>query len=115
MRYFSGRRAWLVEPDLPAPVVRPYQDDPTHQMEFVQIGAPGIEALRSPDDVRRKVLEKVNAPAGSLFSCDIWNYYFTAVTGVRGPGPDTGCFGRDRGDPVSFEHWFSWLQTKRER
>jgi hypothetical protein len=113
VQYFHDRHVWLVEPDVATPVLTPYKDDPSHQMRFVPLGAPGIEAVSSADEVKRKVLEKLGPDASSHFSCDVWNFYFTAVTGVIGPGPDTACFHGERGDPVSFEEWYAWLQRQR--
>ncbi len=113
IQYFNDRQVWLVEPDLASPVLTPYQDDGLHPMRFVPLGAPGIEAVRSVDEVRRKVLEKVGADAGRRFSCDVWNYYFTAVTGVLGANVENGCYHGDRGEAVSFEQWFTWLQGQR--
>jgi hypothetical protein len=113
IEYFHDRRVWLVEPDLPSPVLTPYQDDPSHQMRFVPLGSPGIEVLGSVEQVRRKVLEGAGANADSRFSCDVWNYYFAVATGVTGPGPGIGCYYGDHGEAVSFEQWFSWLQRQR--
>ncbi|MBZ5607962.1 MAG: hypothetical protein LAP38_06890 [Acidobacteriia bacterium] len=113
MRYFAGRRAWLVEPDLPNPRPIPYREAPPRPMPFVQIGAPGIEVLRSAETVRRAVLERTDARLAKLVSCDAWNYYFSEATGVRGPDVDAHCYGADRSNPVPFEHWFAWLLDQR--
>jgi hypothetical protein len=114
MRHFSDRSTWLVEPDRPAPSLTPYRDAPSRPMPFVQIGAPGIEVLRSAEDIRRGVLARAQAREGVLLNCDQWDYYFTQYTGVAGPPVDTGCYaGNDRGQPVRFEHWFSWLLLQR--
>jgi len=48
---------------------------------FVSLGAPGIEILRSPEEVK----ERVRAQASGVQTCDQWNY-FTAATGVEGLG-----------------------------
>jgi hypothetical protein len=110
--YFGNRQAWLLEPDLPDPRLQPYRDAPWRPMPFVQLGAPGIESLRSPEDVKRKVLER--AAANELFSCNQWNFFFTQATGVAGPDPSRGCYtGIDRIQPVGFEQWFAWLQRQR--
>jgi hypothetical protein len=112
MRYFAGRRVWLVEPDDPAPHLVAYRDAPVQPMRFVQLGAPGIAVLRSAGQVRQKVLQK--ASANQLYTCDQWSYSFTEATGVEGPliGPE--CYaGTDRLHAVSFEQWFSWLERQR--
>lgn len=114
MRHFAGRRVWLAEPDPPSPRLIPHQDAPPRAMPFVGIGAPGIEVLRSAEEVRRKVLPQSEGGPGARHSCDVWNYYFTEVTGVAGPDSLAGCYaGDDRGQPVTFEHWFSWLLRQR--
>ncbi len=113
MHYFGGRRVWLVEPDLPNPRPIPYREAPSRSMPFVQIGAPGIPALHSAETVRRAVLERTGAGRTQLASCDVWNYYFSEATGVRGPDVDSRCYGAARSQPVSFEHWFEWLQRQR--
>ena len=111
MRHFAGRSVWLVEPDDPAPHLIAYRDAPARPMRFVQIGAPGIAALSS-GQVRQKILER--APANQLYTCDEWNYFFTDTTGVEGPPVAPECYaGVDRTHPVSFEHWFSWIQRQR--
>jgi hypothetical protein len=83
-------------------------------MPFAQLGAPGIEVLRSPGQVRHKVLEESQATSGTRYSCDVWDYFFTTATGVEGPDVSHGCYaGNDRGQAVSFEHWFRWLRRQR--
>jgi hypothetical protein len=109
--YFSDRQAWLVEPDLPSPRLVPYSDAPWRPMPFVRLGAPGIESLRSPEDVQRKVLASA-APADH-FTCDQWNFFFTDATGVSGPDISPACYGSDRTNTVTFEQWFTWLQQQR--
>lgn len=112
MRHFAGRSAWLVEPDDPAPHLIAYRDAPTRPMRFVQIGAPGIAVLRSADQVKQKVLAR--APVNQPYTCDEWNYFFTDTTGVEAPTMSSECYaGSDRTQPVSFDHWFSWLQQQR--
>jgi hypothetical protein len=112
LRYFSGRRAWLVEPDNPSPHLVPYGDAPPRLMAFVQLGAPGIPALR-PDEVRRSVLAQAGADPDSRRTCDVWNFQFSAATGVEGPDV-TSCFAPgERSRPVSFEHWFDWLKRQK--
>lgn len=111
MAYFGSRRVWLIEPDLPSPQAVPYQDAQPRPMPFVQLGAPGIESLRSVEELGRKI----HAQAGDrLLSCDQWNYYFTEVSGVMGPEVSNGCYsGNDRGQSINFENYFSWLQRQR--
>jgi len=114
MRHFEGRRVWLVEPDLASPRLVPYQDAPSQAMPFVQLGAPGIEVLRSPEQVGRKVLEQSEGGPDARHSCDVWNFYFTQATGVAGPEAGRGCYpGNDRGQPVSFQQWFTWVERQR--
>jgi hypothetical protein len=114
IRYFEGRRVWLVEPESTPPSLIPYQDAPPRLMPFVQLGAPGIEGLRSPEGVRRAVLERSEGGPGARHSCDVWNFYFAEATGVAGPEVDKGCYaGNDRSQPVSFEHWFAWVERQR--
>ena len=114
IRYFEGRRVWLVEPEAAPPHPIPYQEAPPRLMPFIQLGAPGIEPLRSPEAVRRRVLERSEGGAGALHSCDVWNFYFAEVTGVAGPEADQGCYaGNDRSLPVSFDYWFAWVARQR--
>ena len=110
MAYFKNRRVWLVEPDLPSPKVVPYSSAISRPMPFVSLGAPGIEVLRSVDEVKGKVRAAVKA---ERLSCDQWNYYFTEVTGVAGPDATPDCYGDDRGNPVDFERYFAWLRQQR--
>jgi hypothetical protein len=114
MRHFADRRVWLLEPDQVSPRLIPYQDAPPRLMPFVQLGAPGIPTLRSPEDVRRKVLDKSEGGPLAPHSCDVWNYYFSESTGVAGPDAIEGCpAGHDRAQPVTFDHWFCWLRSQR--
>jgi hypothetical protein len=114
MRHFEGRRVWLVEPDLASPRLIPYRDAPSQAMPFVPLGAPGIEVLRSPEQVGRQVLEQSEGGPDARHSCDVWNFYFTQATGVSGPEAVRGCYaGNDRGQPVSFQHWFAWIERQR--
>jgi hypothetical protein len=110
--YFENRRAWLVEPDAPPITLEPYDPSrrPPPPFRFVKLGTEAIEVLRSPDEVRRRVQSR--AATGNL-SCDQWNYFFTQVTGVGPPDPAQGCFPPgQRGQPVTFEHWFGWLEKQ---
>jgi len=114
MRYFSDRRVWLVEPDLSPPRLLAYRDAPPRLMQFVQIGAPGIEVLRSADELKRKLVGRSEVRTSLTMRCDGWNYYFTDETGVEGPPVTNGCYsGTDRTQPVSFEQWFGWLLHQR--
>ncbi|MGB7762443.1 MAG: hypothetical protein WBL61_21595 [Bryobacteraceae bacterium] len=113
MHYFAGRQVWLVEPDLTSPHLEPYRDAPVQLMRFVQVGAPGIDVLRSEQELREKVLEKAKPREVDLLNCRVWNDFFTEATGVLGP-PTSGCGeGGDLSQKVSFEHWFSWLKQQR--
>jgi hypothetical protein len=82
----------------------------------VQLGTDAIAVLRSPEEVRQKILRRV---AGEYsppyrFSCDQWSYFFTGVTGVEAPDIERGCFPQgQRGQTVSFEQWFAWLEKQR--
>jgi hypothetical protein len=114
MRYFSGRSVWLVEPEAPSPEPVPYVEAPARLMRFVQLGAPGIRALRDVDRVRSAVLAQPGASAGVLLTCDAWDFLFARATGVAGPEVSEGCYtGGNRAQPVSFGHWFSWLRDQR--
>jgi len=114
MRYFGDRRRWLMEPDLPAPRLRPYADAPFRPMPFVQLGAPGIDVLRSAAEVRRKVVDQAHGSEDTRFTCDGWNYFFTQATRVAAPTDPEGCFPEgDRTREVSLEHWFAWIERQR--
>jgi hypothetical protein len=113
MRYFSDRRVWMVEPDVPSPKLVPYGDAPPRPMLFVQLGAPGIAVLRDPVQLRQKVLEQPGAGVDALLTCDAWDFVFMQATGVSGPDVTAGCYGSARGQPVRFERWFSWLARQR--
>ena len=111
MAHFRNRRVWLVEPDAASPAIVPYSSAVSRPMPFVALGAPGIEVLRSIDELGRNV-RAAAVPADRL-SCDQWNYYFTEVTGVMAPDANPGCWGDDRGRPVDFERYFAWLRRQR--
>jgi hypothetical protein len=113
IRYFGDRRVWLVEPDAPNPHVVPYAEAPAHLMRFVQLGAPGIRALQSVDQVRSRVLAQAGDSGDGMRTCDMWNFLFAQAIGVAGPDVSEGCYSGDRGELVSFEHWFSWLREQR--
>jgi hypothetical protein len=114
MQYFADRRLWLVEPGPPSPPLIPYQDAKPRPMQFVQLGAPGIDVLRSVEEVRRRVLERSGADPQTRQSCDVWNYIFAEATGIAGPEAHLGCYqGFPRSQPVSFDHWFTWVESQR--
>jgi len=113
MHYFAGRRVWLVEPDVAVPHVVPYEDAPYRPMPFVQLGAPGIDVLRSPEEVKRKVLAGAQAHGDTRLSCDGWNFTLREATGVAGPNATADCWGSNRGQVVSLDHWFEWLGRQR--
>jgi hypothetical protein len=79
----------------------------------VQLGAPGIEVLRNPEEVKRRVLEKAPSYGNAQYTCDQWNFIFTAATGVAAADVTSGCYGANREQPVSFEPWFAWLRRQR--
>jgi hypothetical protein len=118
LRYFPNRRAWLLEPDLKPPRLTPYDPamPPDPPFRFVKLGTEAVETLRSPGDLRRKILDKVAAEYSQpyRFSCDQWAYFFTGATGVESPEVAGGCFpaGR-RGTLVSFEDWWAWMEQQR--
>jgi hypothetical protein len=114
VQYFHDRRVWLVEPDAAAPVATPYQVDPSRNLRFVPLGAPGIESLHSADEVQHLVLEKSGANPDTRHRCDEWNYYFAEATGVAGPGPSQECMRDGRQESLSLEQWFTWLQRQKD-
>ena len=110
LRYYAGRRAWLVEPDEARPEPRPYTQADLRPMPFVALGAPGIPTLRDPGQVRAAVLHRAGARE---LPCDIWNYHFIVATGVAAPDPGRGCQGADRARAVPFDHWWAWMLGQR--
>ena len=118
LRYFQGRQVWLAQPDVQPAMLSPYDPSlpPDPPFRFVKLGTDAIEALRSPQDIRRKMLQKVAAEYTQpyRFGCDQWAYFFTELTGVESPDLSQGCFlpGK-RGKVVSFEEWFAWLEKQR--
>jgi hypothetical protein len=118
LRYFQDRKAWLVQPDVQPATLSPYDASlpPDPPFRFVKLGTEAIEALRSPEDIRRKMLQKVAAeyPLPYGFGCDQWAYFFTELTGVEAPDLSQGCFPPgQRGKVLSFEEWFAWLEKQR--
>jgi hypothetical protein len=118
LRYFQDRQVWLVQPDVQPPVLSPYDPSlpPDPPFRFVKLGTEAIEALRSPEEIRWKMLQKVTAEYTPpyRFGCDQWAYFFTELTGVEAPDLSQGCFPPgQRGKVLSFEEWFTWLEKQR--
>ena len=118
VRYFQDRQIWLVQPDVQPANLSPYDASmpPDPPFRFVKLGTEAIEALRSPEDIRRKMQRKVAAEYTPpyRFGCDQWAYFFTEVTGVEAPDLSQGCFPPgQRGKVLSFEEWFGWLERQR--
>lgn len=118
LRYFQDRQVWLAQPDLKPAMLSPYDPSlpPDPPFRFVKLGTDAIEVLRSPEDIRRKILQKVAAEYTPpyRFGCDQWAYFFTELTGVESPDLSQGCFPPgQRGKVVSFEEWFAWLEKQR--
>lgn len=112
IRYFAGRSVWLVEPDQHPVRLTPYADAPFQPMEFVRLGAPGIPVLRQVDELKPRILKAAAADESARFNCDLWSYHFLQATGVQVyVTPD--CYGADRSQPVSFDHYFAWLRAQR--
>ena len=89
---------------------------PDPPFRFVKLGTEAIEAPRSPEEIRRKMLQKVTAEYTPpyRFGCDQWAYFFTELTGVEAPDLSQGCFPPGQhGKVVSFEEWFAWLERQR--
>src|SRR5205823_4942191 len=112
LRYFQGRRVWLIEPDsAPSKLVAFHES--SQPFPFVKLGTPDITVLRSPQAIREQVLKSVAVHGYRepyQFSCDQWNFFFTEVTGVAAPDAVSQvCAPRgDRSTPLPFTQWFSW-------
>ena len=118
LRYFQDRKVWLVQPDAEPPLLSPYDASlpPDPPFRFFKMGTDAVEALRSPEDIRRRLLQKVTAeyPPPYRFGCDQWAYFFTELTGVEAPDLAQGCFPPgQRGKVLGFEEWFAWLEKQR--
>jgi hypothetical protein len=118
LRYFQDRKVWLVQPDATPAALSPYDisQPPDPPFRFVPLGTEAIEVLRSPGEVKQKILSRIRDEYTEpyYFSCDQWSYIFTAVTGIGGPDLAKGCFpSGQRGQVVSFDQWFEWLEKQR--
>jgi len=114
LEYFRGRQVWLVQPDQPAPKLARYDEAaPAPSPAFVKLGDGAIEALRSPEEIRRAVIERAGSESLGL-NCDQWNSIFTTVTGFEAPDASKGCFtAGHRVQPIAFETWFHWINDQR--
>jgi len=117
LRYFEGRRAWLVEPDAEPPRLSAYDPSapPDPPFRFVKLGTEAIAVLRDPDEIKRKILEMSarDEYRPHQFSCDQWGFFFQQVTGVEPPNADS-CFAPgNRARIISFDYWFAWLKQQR--
>jgi len=108
LRYFAGRRVWLVEPDRLHPEPISYGDAPPRPMRFVQVGAPGIGVLRDAGELKEQLLRQAGPDQNNPMTCYQWNFVFTEATGVRGPD---GC--RELAGPLAFGTWFDWLKNQK--
>ena len=117
MRYFRDRRVWLLQPDAKPIALSAYDlsQPPDPPFRFVKLGTDAVEVLRSPAEIRQKILSLVadKYTQSSHFTCDQWNHVFTEVTSVEGPPVSHGCFPPgERRQPVTFDHWFAWLERQ---
>jgi hypothetical protein len=118
LRYFQDRQVWLVQPDLKPPMLSLYDPSqpPDPPFRFVKLGTDAVEELRSPQNIRRKMLQKVTAeyPPPYRFGCDQWAYFFTELTGVQSPDLSHGCFPPgQRGKLLTLEDWSAWLEQQK--
>ncbi|HTS51442.1 MAG TPA: hypothetical protein VMH05_26020 [Bryobacteraceae bacterium] len=118
LQYFRGRQVWLVQPDSRPVSLLPYDPSmrPDPPFRYVALGTDAITVLRSPEEVRRKILDRVahDYTEPVRFNCDQWNYLFSEVTGVGSPDMTQACFAPgDRGEIVTFDRWFAWLRQQR--
>lgn len=112
--YFKQRQVWLVRPDVTPVRLEKYDAamPPDPPQRFVKLGTQAIEGLRSPEEVRRKVLARAG-PEHQPFTCDQWSYLFRDATGIESPDVAHGCFAPgQRAQAVSFEDWFQWLEQQ---
>jgi hypothetical protein len=108
LRYFAGRKVWLLQPDVSPPSLTPYDasNTPDPPFRFVKLGTPEITVLRSPAALREKLHDDASR------SCDEWNYRFTQSTGIEAPDPTRGCLPNgNRGALLRFDRWFRWLES----
>ncbi len=101
LRYFEGRKIWLVQPDANPPEISPY----------------ALGSAANPDSLQAGVLKLASEVCGRgpcRLTCGQWNELLMKAEGGAPPSVDTGCVVEGRRDAtVSFEHWFAWLQGER--
>jgi hypothetical protein len=71
-----------------------------------------IAAIRSPEEVKRKILEKSGGDGKQRLSCAPWNGLFIQVTAMTAPNLKDGCGGAGL-ERVGFDDWFTWLGRQR--
>ncbi|MEO8097368.1 MAG: hypothetical protein ABI811_06665 [Acidobacteriota bacterium] len=111
LEYFADRRVWMVQPDADPTELTPFDAAslPDPLFRFVPLGTREVEALRSPQQVREKVLAL--APASRVLTCQEWKRLFSQATSVEAPDPKSGCGEASQNQPMDFESWFAWLQS----